>query len=190
MSLDHLKQIISDSIDTANAGAYYGAPTGLSLGAGLIYSGVQFAQYNSLDKQFEIIEGPALVLTNECDVANERDFNEYVLICPIITLEAFAATYVARHGLAKASELLRAIAANTVYRVFLLPPPADLLNLPSFQNGGLLYLNQICSTHVSLFGTEEVRPLCALSQYGQQRLDQKLTNHLLRPKDELLPLTR
>lgn len=122
--------------DAAHPAAYYGSADHLSLGAGLIYSGVPYAQYNSVQKQFEIVDGHVLVLTHECDAANEREFNEYVLVCPITRMDAFHDVFTQVHGFDHAANILHKIAKNEVYRVFFLPPGPS-----GFEWGGLLYLN-------------------------------------------------
>src|SRR4051794_15467952 len=70
-------------------GAFYGSPTGLSVGIGLIYRNVTFPLFNLQDRAFDTAAGVACVLTHECDIdpTNNRHFNDQVLICPIITMD-------------------------------------------------------------------------------------------------------
>lgn len=171
-----------------NAGAFYGSAATLNLGIGLIYSGVKYADYNPDSRLFDTVEGLAYVLTHECDVdpTNERQFNDRVLVCPIILFEEFADEYSSEFSEVQLHRLLSGIAGDQVYRVFYLPPAAN----NELEFGGLLYLNQICSTDVSEFVVGSAVPICALSEYAQSILDRKIQNHLLRPKDQNLPRLR
>jgi hypothetical protein len=151
---------------------------------GLIYDGVHFPLFDEAEKVFDTAEGLVYVLTHECDVdeANERHFNEYVLICPINRFEAFAADFCATYSEGALYGMLPHLAKDAIFRVFYLPPIPDMLPY-----GGLLCLNQICNTHVSEFASAEARKVCALSSYALQFIDFKLENHLRRPKAETLP---
>jgi hypothetical protein len=168
-----------------DSGAFYGSASGLSVGAGLIYEGIRFPEYNNAGQDFDTLEGCVFVLTHECDVAeeNHRAFNEHVLVCPIISILDLAENFAEMSSEGAFFGLLPAIASDKVYRVFMLPPgyPSPLLD------GGILHLNKITSTHVSEFAQERAKPVCALSDYAQSIFDWKLRNHLLRPKGESLP---
>ena len=125
------------------------------------------------------------MLTHECDVdlSNDRHFNDYVLICPIILFDEFAEEFATSFSVDAFFGILPDIAADKIFRVFYFPPNfADEL-----QYGGLIFLNQICSTHVNEFSENNAQPVCALSEYAQGIVDKKLQNHLFRPKAELLP---
>jgi hypothetical protein len=163
-------------------GRFYGATGELSLGAGLIYAGVRCPAYNEEDQLFDTLENIAYVLTHECDVdpANERLFNDYVAVCPVYPVEHFVAEYLEQvpDG-EKLRNFLAQVARRLVSRVVYLPPIGE-----SLQYGGLIYLNQIASTHVSQFLSR--RPLACVSAHGLEQLDYALTNHLLRPKSERL----
>ncbi|RWE25223.1 MAG: hypothetical protein EOS41_12305 [Mesorhizobium sp.] len=189
MSAEKIIRAGLESFDGLKPGAFYGSADGLSLGCGLIFSGIPIPYFNSDERQFEILDSLVLVITHECDVANERAFNDHVLVCPIIPMLLFAETYEREHGYDSALNLTKEIAKNTVHRVFYLPPPADILgDMGALADGGLVYLNRITAANVSFFG-ESPGPICALSNYGLDRFDRKLTNHLLRPKSETLPIT-
>src|SRR4051812_35005447 len=71
-------------------GAFYGSPTGLSVGTGIIYQDVTFPLFNLQDRAFDTASGTACVLTHECDIdsSNNRHFNDQVIICPIIPVES------------------------------------------------------------------------------------------------------
>jgi hypothetical protein len=187
MSVDKILKAALENFDALKPGAYYGTASGLSLGAGLIYDNIPVASYNESDKQFEIRDSLALVITHECDVANDRAFNDHVLVCPILPMDAYAGGYIDQHGFDSTYNLTKEIAKNNVHRVFYLPPPPNTLgDLRGFVPGGLIYLNMITATNVSFFKVAG-QALCALSTYALERFDWKLANHLLRPKAEPLP---
>lgn len=174
-----------ESFDARHPGAYYGSAHEMSLGAGIVYDDVPVATYDRDSQQFQVIDCLALVLTHECDVANERAFNTHVVACPIIPLDAYAEEALDAHSFDHAYNLVRDIAKNIVHRVFFLPPHEIYGGGSPLQNGGLLYLNSLSSIDVTLF--QGARSVCAFSTYAMERFDQKLKNHLLRPKDEQLP---
>lgn len=168
-----------------NVGAFYGSAQNLSVGAGLIYHGVRVPEFDPERQIFDTYERPVYVLTHECDIdqANDRHFNESVIICPVTPINVLADTFSDLTSEGAFFGMLPDIAADRVFRVFLLPPgmPGELAQ------GGVLELNTLCSTHVSEFRQSRVAPVCALSQYAQTILDRKLLNHLLRPKSDILP---
>lgn len=187
--LDRLVRAAMDSFDAVAPGAFYGSATGLALGAGLIYSDVPVAFYNRSESSFQILDVIALVLTHECDVANERAFNDHVVVCPILPLEDYVEEAVQAQSYDHAFNLVRDIAGNRVNRVFFLPPTTSTVGgSPILPYGGLAYLNRLASVDVIHF--EEARAECAFSTYALERFDRKLTNHLLRPKSDRLPFLR
>lgn len=107
--------------------------------------------------------------THECDVDqnNVRHFNDLVVICPLIPLHALVEEYEPLFGEEQLKSLLVSAAKNEVFRVFFLPPVPDLLDVPALRGGALLYLNQLCSTHVTVFA--QARAICALSTRGIER---------------------
>ena len=163
---------------------YYGNYDGLALGAGLIVDKVEIAFFDSKVDRFAVISGPVLVLSHECDIdrANERLFNDMVLVCPILSIEpmlvdAGAAnipdTYI--------GAFLGNLAGRAVSRAVYMPPIADL-----FPIGGLMYLNRMTST--ALARLEAGQRVCAVSAHGLTTIDYALENHLRRPKSDRLPL--
>jgi hypothetical protein len=68
------------------SGAFYGH-------VGLRSLGIRHAIFDEQDKLFDTVSGLVYILTHECDVDthNQRAFNNYILICPIINLEALVA---------------------------------------------------------------------------------------------------
>ena len=168
-----------------NQGAFYGSAAGLATGVGLILDGVAYPLFDENEQLFDTVAGVVYVLTHECDLdaANNRSFNEYALICPIICFREFALEFATNHSEAALFGFIPDLASNRIFRAAFIPP-IDRVILP---HGGILYLNQICSTHVMSFKTGISRPVCALSQYAQQIIDYKLVNHLFRPKADQLP---
>jgi hypothetical protein len=188
MDVEEYKELALSNFDS-NPGAFYGTAAGLSLGAGLIYRGVIFPLFNREARLFDTVQGFAYVLTHECDVDqnNDRHFNDLVVVCPLIPLLDFVEEYENRIGEADLRNLLVSVARNDVYRVFFLPPPPSLLGIFDLPHGALMYLNHLCSAHVSVFADGPAEALCALSNHGLDRLDWKLQNLFFRPKAEVLP---
>jgi hypothetical protein len=165
-------------------GAFYGTSAGLALGVGLVVDGIAFPLFDEEEGLYDTAKGLVYVLTHECDLDNARAFNDYVLICPIIAFDAFARDYAERISEGELQGLVPDLAANRLYRALYVPP----ISTEIIPFGGIIYLNQICSTHVGSFKADDAKYVCALSSYAQQIVDMKLTNHLLRPKAEPLPL--
>lgn len=174
-----------------NRDIFYGNAAGLDLGAGLIYQDVIHPAYNEESRKYDTRAGAAYILTHECDVdpANRRHFNTEVSVLPIIRFEDFCEEYAAEHSDGALFAFLDSLAKDEVSRVMYVPPvPAHIDGfLPS---GGLLYLNNICSSPTSCFGKGFAAPICAVSDYGLRMIDLKLENHLRRPKAQILPRYR
>ena len=187
MGTDDYVKLALENFDFANPGAFYGTVEERSLGAGLIYADVVFPLFNEETAAFDTVQGWAYVVTHECDVDqnNVRHFNDLVVICPLIPLHALVQEYEPAFGEEQLKGLLVSAARNEIFRVFFLPPVSNLLDVPALRGGALLYLNQLCSTHVTVFA--RARAACALSTRGIERLDWKLQNLLFRPKAEGLP---
>ena len=183
VDLNNIAKVAQETFKYAT-GAFYGHVGLRSLGVGLIYDGIRYAIFDEQEKLFDTVSGLVYVLTHECDIDadNQRAFNNYVLICPIINLE----TIVSEFAMIKSDDYIinitKDLVSDKIFRALYFPP-YDSEQIPQ---GGVLYLNQIASTHVSAFGEAEARPICALSSYAQQIVDLKLQNHLFRPKAESL----
>jgi hypothetical protein len=52
----------------------------------------------------------------------------------------------------------------------------------------LMYLNQITHAHVSALTFENAARIASVTEYGLQKLDHMIQNHLLRPKAVRLAL--
>lgn len=164
---------------------FWGEPEGLSLGAGLFYEEIAYPLLDISTKKFDTVAGPVLVLTHECDIdrANSRRFNEEILICPIYPFGDVVQSYIAHSSMPEFEGFLVALAKNQVNRLLYVPSiSSDIL-----PHGGILYLNQLCSTHISMFDSKN--PSATLTALGLNILDLKMRNHLFRPKEQLLPLT-
>lgn len=167
-----------------DVGKFYGSKAQLALGAGLFYDKVLSPLYDEDEKLFVTVRRPVYVLTHECDVdpANARPFNDYVSFCPVIPLPLFLRRYQekwADEQLLK--RFLANVASRSVGRLVYVPPVGGLLEF-----GGLVYLNNIDSTHVSAF--EGLEPFAALSAYGLRELDMSLRHSLLREKADPVSL--
>ena len=182
MTVEEAYEILRDG-SPLTPGKFYQSANHLSLGVGKLYDGIRYPLLNLEDFVFDTLEGLVLILTHECDVDQEniRPFNDHLLVCPIIQLDDFIAEYSDRVGEDKLPSFLSNVASRNVSRVMYFPP------LPScLEYGGLIYLNQICSSHVAAFTKEVVKSVGAVSVYGLMQFDKHLSNHLLRPKAELL----
>ena len=165
-------------------GKFYGSTEHLALGTGLIYAAVRCPVYNPEDRLFSTVELPVYVLTHECDVDqdNDRSFNEYLTVCPLIPLSEFLIVYEEwMQGDGNLGNFLSAIANRSVNRLMYLPPGPGQL-----QYGAFLYLNNIVSTHICEF--ESVKPFASVSAYGLEAIDKTFFNHFLRPKADRLSL--
>ncbi len=166
-----------------DSGKFYGDPSNLDLGVGLIYDYIRYALYDTSSEAFDTVEGLVYILTHECDVSNERAFNDHVLICPIIDFKIFATSYVLTFSAERFAQLAADLVQDLIFRAVYIPPISQNI-LP---HGGILYLNQITNTHLSVFNLTGAQKVSALSGYAQRIIDTKLQNHLLRPKDQKLP---
>ena len=164
-------------------GAFYGSPSGLALGVGIVYDSIRYPLLDDATNLYDTVEGLVYVLTHECDIdpLNERIFNEYVLVCPIIRFEHWAVELAASMNEGALFGLIPDLSQDKIFRAFYLPPLGEALPF-----GGVLYFNQICSAHRNSFASAEA--ISALSTYAQRIIDMKLQNHFFRPKSDQLPL--
>ena len=122
-------------------GAYYGTAGGRTLGAGLIYDSVQYPLLDEDTSFFDTVAGLVYVLTHECDVdpANERLFNESVIICPIIKFEEWVSEFALFSSETAVLQAITDLAGDRIFRATYLPPLPD----GSLPFGGILYLRRI-----------------------------------------------
>lgn len=169
-----------------NPGKFYGPTNALSLGVGQFYSGISFPIFDEDHRVFVTAIGTVYLLTHECDIdqSNRRPFNTELLVCPIIDFRSFVEEYQSVLGQPDFVSLLARLGRREVYRLVYIPhfPPA----LPY---GGLLYLNQLTSTHICAFDDPNARRICTVTSYGLREIDNALQNLLLRPKADALPLS-
>jgi hypothetical protein len=166
LSVDEAHRHLSGLL-TLDVGRFFGSAEGLHLGAGLIYENIRVPKLDEAENVFDTYEGRVLVLTHECDVeqGNVRPFNNYTLVCPIIAFDNFAMSFQEEFGEERLLDFLGRLAARDIYRVIYLP------HHDGFPHGGLLYLNQITSTHVSAFQFGAARPVCAVTDDERPRAD-------------------
>lgn len=185
-----LAQIGVRELANRQPGAFYGRADNLAPGAGVIYSGVTFPDFNSDTGRFAARRGAILVLTHECDIdpANARDFNENFVFAPLIPLTALASEYENLKRKDAARSLVVETARDKVNRLLFLPPVStEYFNAPELALGALVFWNWLSNTHVSQLKTQGVRALCALSEHGMNVADRRFQEHFLRPKSERLP---
>jgi hypothetical protein len=177
---------IRENFFTSGEG-FYGTADGLDLGAGLIYANIDFAMYDVGERLFATRSGMVLVLTHECDVdqKNQRAFNDFVLVAPIIPFVEVINGFLQEHDQTYARRSAIDLVSNAVSRVFFLPPVPGHVSPDALEYGGFVFLNQITHSHISAF--DEAVALCALSETGLRSFDLKLENHLRRPKEQALP---
>ena len=163
-------------------GKFYGSTVGVGLGVGLIFEDIRCPIFDVEDRVFSTVELPVYVLTHECDVdrANDRAFNDYLTVCPLIPLRDFLQEYASWFdGDLELSGFLDAIAHRSVNRLMYVPPGPSRL-----EYGALLYLNNLASTHISEF--ESAKPIASVSAFGLDAIDKSFANHFLRPKADRL----
>lgn len=166
---------------STNFGRFYQPGDSLALGKGKIYNSALFSIFDPEKAAFMTVRGIVLVLTHECDVDadNDRIFNDDVLVCPIIPLEMLVeelSTVVSHPHLVS---FLTNLGARNISRLIYLPP-----SQPHLEHGGVLFLNKITNTHVSVFSDSKASSVCALTGFGLAEVEYLLENHLLRPKAE------
>lgn len=167
-----------------DVGRFYGNKDNIALGAGLIYDKVLSPHFSTEERIYLTVKQPVYVLSHECDVdlTNRRPFNDFVSFCPVIPIEAFLRRYCnVWPNREKVTSFLCMVAAREVGRVVYVPPGPGVLEF-----GGLVYMNNIASAHVSCF--DDIKPTAALSEYGLRELDVAIEHSLLRPKADRLGL--
>lgn len=166
---------------------FWASPQGLSLGAGLVYSDITYPLLDIQKGLYDTVSGMILVLTHECDIdkTNDRYFNEELIICPILPFGDFIENYIEEISNDNfKNSFLPALSKGDINRVMYVPS----IETEALPHGGLIYFNQLCSTHITMFDGKT--PIAATSALGLQQIDIKMRNHLFRPKSEELPLTR
>ena len=174
---------VAEQFPPGFVGRFYSAGQATGLGKGKIYQSITCPLFDPEQGHFVTIKTLTYVLTHECDVdqANERVFNDEVLVCPIIPLDVLIEEYEA----ALVGELLPAFLGNlgqrNVSRLVFIPAIPGVIEF-----GGVLYLNQISHTHRTAFQTSDAKEVCAVTAFGLEHIEYGLENHLLRPKADRL----
>jgi hypothetical protein len=186
---EELAELAKTHNASRTSGAWYGTARNLAPGVGVIFTGLPYPLFNPAERRYQVISGMVLILTHECDIDqhNQRAMNTSFLVAPLIQMSAFASRFAQQEDIARA--LARDIAANKVHRLMYLPPPNELLRVQEIPLGAFIYFNSITHADVTHLTAKGVRPVCALSELGLEFLDNRLKNHLFRPKAEQLPRT-
>jgi hypothetical protein len=178
MTVDEARGVVLENLKY-QPGAFYGSAQGLALGAGMFFSNLRQPAFDPDRRLYRTVRGLAYVVTHECDVsqANNRPFNDSVLICPLIRFERFVEEF---QGMSNLGAFLGELATRDVFRAVYVPTLADA------QYGAILYLNRITTTHVSAFEEEGVECVGAVSATGLREIDAALSNLLMRQKADRL----
>lgn len=182
---------IQKAFDIANANPppsfarFYGPAAGAAIGAGVVLTNVEYPIYLTDQERYGILRGLVIVLSHECDLdpANDRNFNESALVCPILSFESVLDTLSNVFDESALGTYLRNITSRNVNRLVYVPGIADILPY-----GGYLYLNLMTSTHISKLSGPGIEKVCMLSADGLREMDFALERHLRRPKSDRVPL--
>lgn len=158
------------------------------VGVGQLFSRVRFPAFDPEHLVYDTVESLVYLLTHECDIAQEntRAFNDYALVCPLIRLEDCLAQLNRTYDDSYIMGFLGELGHDRVSRVTYFPP----LNNDYMPSGGIIYLNQISHTNLTVLLGKDAERITCLTQNGLRIVDYKLTNHLLRPKSGNVPLSR
>jgi hypothetical protein len=154
----------------------------LAIGKGGILRDAVFSAYDPDGNAYRTVSGVVLVLTHECDVEveNDRLYNESVLVCPLIPLEAVVEAVGSVYERTQLVSFLTNLGGRYISRLAYFPPVPGV-----FDHGSVLYLNEVSHAPVERLKGES-HPVCSLSAFGLREMEYTLENHLLRPKDERL----
>lgn len=168
----------------ADASRFYQPSRDLPIGAGVILKNCPFALPSEEGVRYETAIGLALVMTHECDLdeANNRQFNDAMLVCPITLLEDYCIEAEAELGVGGWGGILPYIASDQVFRVMYLPPMPPHLGCPEMRFGGIVYLNDMSSCPLAWLAETDGHAAGSLSHIGLRAFDYKLQNHLFREK--------
>ncbi|MFZ2170656.1 MAG: hypothetical protein WAW61_13595 [Methylococcaceae bacterium] len=154
----HLKRTLK--IDT---GKFYSPGEHVALGVGKIYKNIRYPVYDEEENIFNTASGLVFVLTHECDIDgnNNRLFNTEILINPIIDFTRFIEEQAKFGDDNSLKGFISSLSEGKVSRVIYLPP----ITKEYLPYGGLMYLNHICSTNVSLLLDLKAQKPYALLQH-------------------------
>ncbi len=186
MDIEAARVLVTNSA-THNFGNFYGGVNSeRALGVGLIFDNVRYPVFNVENVLYDTREGLVYILTHECDLDqdNQRAFNDYALICPVIPFEEFHAKMSASMSDSELGAFYGNIGKENVSRLSYIPAISNTL-----PHGGVLYYNQITHTHIDSFSGSATK-IESLTYSGLRIIDYKMINHLLRPKADSLSLMR
>jgi len=187
MDAEEASKLIHNSAAHNYGNFYGGSAHRLQLGVGLIYNGIRFPLLNIDDLIYDTHVGLVYILTHECDIdsRNVRPYNDHLIVCPIISLEACVTHLSSILNTGDLKSFFHRVGRDDISRVTYLPPISE--HLP---NGGLIYFNQITHTHINMFDNSDADRIESVTANGLRVIDYKVANHLLRPKSESLSLIR
>jgi hypothetical protein len=184
VDLERAREILVGPTPEAE-GSFYGNAEGLSLGRGLVISGVPFPTIREDRQGFSIRAGLVYVFSHECDLepSNVRFLNGNALIGAVLQLRDVLAEAETR-GMSDDALAgnLGHLASRRMARAVYFPPIPDHLT-----DGGILSLNMITFTGIEMLvaGTR----VTAITDYADRVIEEALREHLTREKSELLPLS-
>lgn len=181
--LSRAYDIISPVVSSIT-GRYYVRPPSADPGAGLIYHNLRYPTFRKDQGLFATVRGLCVVLTHECDVepTNNKVYNDSFLICPIIPFELFVSEVAGVLPPTNFEAYFANLAHRRIYQLLYIPVYPGVLPM-----GGVLHLNRISHTNVSVLELGEAAAVCCLSRDGLRQLDYALTTSLLRPKEDWIP---
>jgi hypothetical protein len=115
------------------------------------------------------------------DQSNNKMFNSDVAFVPIALFEHVHGRILEARGEAATKAFMTDLIAGNVSQLFYLPP------WNHWPNGGVVFLNQIAHTHVTQF--HSATAVATFTGYGLERFRERLAHHLLREKDDRLPMS-
>ncbi len=176
-----LRYVLANS--KTDIGRFFATGEHLSLGKGKFYDFLTFPLFDDTLQVFITVEGIGYVLTHECDVdqQNTRIFNDDVLICPVIPFQDLVEELKQELPRDQLLAFLGNLGARNIYRLIYIPPLGGRLEF-----GGVLYLNHITNTPVSIFSNGKTTSIGALTGYSLTIVEYAIENHLMRPKAERL----
>lgn len=180
MRVEEAYKCIKDA-SNCDYGRFFSPGDSLALGKGKVFDEILYPFFSNEDKVYMTVSGLVYVLTHECDVEalNQRIFNEDILISPIIPLESLIDAYLEQSTEENLKGFLSNLGARNISRLLYLPPINQSLPF-----GGVMFLNQISHSHVSVF--DPANSKAAVTGYGLSIIEYILENHLLRPKADRL----
>lgn len=170
-----------ESASKSDFGRFFSPGTGVNIGKGVIHADAVYPVFELGSNQYITVSGVVYILTHECDIdtENQRDFNEDVLIAPIINLESLVEAYLESSTAEQLTSFLTNLGSRNISRLVYVPPITERMPY-----GGVIFFNQIANCHISTF--EKTTLIAAVTGFGLNEIDYMLENHLLRTKADRL----